>query len=68
MMTITQEKRKEYNSTFLNKHRENLYRDNTCDICNGKYKTINKDHHKKTQKHKLAVSIIERFTTLTDSE
>jgi len=63
MNSISVEKKKEYNNTYLLKHKEKLlYETFICDLCDGKYKKINKDHHNKTQKHSLALRLKERFS------
>ena len=44
-------KRKEYNNRFFEKNKERINITQTCDICLGKYKYVNKSHHNKTAIH-----------------
>jgi hypothetical protein len=51
-----QSKRKQYNQTFINKHKED---DKTiCDKCYGSYSYFNKSHHMTTKKHKNAINFL----------
>lgn len=54
---ITPEKYKQYNRTYYAKHKGDG--PNVCDICFGKYTFTNKSHHENTERHLVALFMLE---------
>lgn len=66
-MEISKEKRRVYNKTFINKHKDDKF---TCDICNKEYSIFNKSHHYDSNKHiinKLKAGKIDSLEDLKQS-
>ena len=58
------ETKKNYIKEFYIKHPEKLTQTFICDLCSGKYKYCNKNHHNNTIKHKNALRIIEKYANM----
>lgn len=48
---------KQYNKTFMEKHKERLKQKVICSICKGEYSYYNKSKHYKTKRHNKFVVI-----------
>lgn len=51
MSDIENNKVKENNKKFSDKHKEKIKEKHICEICNGSYTYFNKYHHNKSKKH-----------------
>ena len=51
---------KEYMRNYMKEYLEKKNKDNTCEICSGKYKTFNKVIHEKTDRHKKGMLTYEK--------
>jgi hypothetical protein len=48
-----------YRKNYYEDHKEEYKQTETCDICGGKYQIWNKAQHKKTQKHKKIMEMLD---------
>jgi len=56
--TDSSDKKKQYNKTYYDKHREKWTAKVTCDQCGGTYCLNNKSNHMSSKKHKTAVMAV----------